>query len=109
MFSSCLTPSSLSSEPVSGDDLPITVWKGHRACTYPISTCVSYDHPSPSTSSFITSIDSISFPKYVKDVLSHLGWRCDMIVEMNALDINGTCDFLDLTFNKPLIASGCLL
>ena len=82
----CLTPvSSSPSDPISSDhDLLIALRKGKRQCTYPIASFVSYDHLSPSSFSFIASLDRVSIPKTIQEVLSHHGWRDAMIEEMNA-------------------------
>ncbi|TYK28330.1 Cysteine-rich RLK (RECEPTOR-like protein kinase) 8 [Cucumis melo var. makuwa] len=75
---------------IPNDDLPIALWKGKCTCTYPISSFVSYTQLSSPTYSFITSLDSTSIPNFVREALSHLGWRSAMIEEMTALDDNGT-------------------
>ncbi|XP_071900889.1 uncharacterized protein [Coffea arabica] len=92
-------------DPVSSDDLPIALRKGKRQCTYPVSSCVSYNHLLTSSCSFITSIDSISLPKTVHESLSHPGWRNAMIEEMNALDGNDTWNLVNLPARKKAIRS----
>ncbi|XP_071900983.1 uncharacterized protein [Coffea arabica] len=92
-------------DPVSSDDLPIALRKGKRQCTYPVSSCVSYNHLPTSSCSFITSIDSISHPKTVHEALSHPGWRNAMIEEMNALDGNDTWNLVNLPAGKKAIGS----
>ena len=92
-------------DPVSSDDLPIALRKGKRQCTYPVSSCVSYNHLPTSSCSFITSIDSISLPKTVHEALSHPGWRNAMIEEMNALDGNDTWNLVNLPAGKKAIGS----
>ncbi|XP_022857923.1 uncharacterized protein LOC111378870 [Olea europaea var. sylvestris] len=88
-------------DPMSSDlNLPIALRKGKRQYTYPISFFVSYDHLSPSSCSFVASLDSVTLPKTVHEALSNLGWREAMIEEMNALDANGTWDLVDLPAKK---------
>lgn len=53
----------------------------------------------------MTSLDTISVPKIVCEALSHPGWRATMIVEMNALNVNGTWESVDLPAGKKTI--GC--
>ncbi|EOX99943.1 Cysteine-rich RLK (RECEPTOR-like protein kinase) 8 [Theobroma cacao] len=98
------------SDPVSSDHgpslhLPIALRKSKRHCTYPISSFVSYDHLSSSSSSFVASLNSILIPKTVHEALSHPGWRAAMVEEMVALDGNGTWDLVDLPAGKKAI--GC--
>ena len=108
----CSPPSSLSSDPVvsipdddSSLDLPIALRKGKRSCTYPISACVSYDHLSLASRSFIASLDTVSLPRSVHEALSHPGWRDAMVEEMMALDHNATWSLVDLPLGKKAI--GC--
>ncbi|CAH9119777.1 unnamed protein product [Cuscuta epithymum] len=106
---SCPEPVPASSDLVSTSDLdlPIALHKGTRSCTHPISSFVSYSQLSPASCSFVASIDSISVPKSVKEALSHPEWRHAMVEEMNALDLNGTWDLVDLPSRKKSI--GCYL
>ena len=98
--------SSSESNPALSDiDLPIALRKGKRQCTYPISSFVSYYNLSPTSCVFLTFLDSITLPKSVTHVLSHPGRRNAMIEEMNALDVNGTWDLVDLPIGKQAI--GC--
>ncbi|XP_075076631.1 uncharacterized protein LOC107793242 [Nicotiana tabacum] len=98
---SSVDPTSCVSDP--SLDLPIAIHKGTRQCTYPISSFVSYDHLSTSSSSFIASLDSARIPKTVREALSHPGWNDAMIEEMMALDENGTWELADLPTNKKAI------
>ena len=70
--SSPLPPAS-TSNPVLSDDLPITLRKGKRQCTHPISSFCSYNHFSSHSYSFLASLDSNSLPNQVSEALSHLG------------------------------------
>ena len=66
------TPATSTLDPISSDDLPITVRKGKRQCVHhPISLFCSYNHLSSHPCSFITSPDSISLPNTVREALSH--------------------------------------
>ena len=38
--------------------------------------------------SFIASLDSISLPNIIHEALSHLGWYCALVDEIQALDDN---------------------
>ena len=60
---------------------------------------------SSSFCSFIASLDSISLPNTVREVLSHLGWRSAMVEEMQALDDNAMWDLVPLSIAKKAI--GC--
>ena len=85
--------------------MPITLRKGKRQCTYPVSSFASYDHLSPSLRCFTASLDSISLPHCLSEALEHPGWRAAMEEEMMALDNNGTWDLVHLpTGKKPI---GC--
>ena len=99
------TTATSSSDPVQDDDLPIAFRKGKRQCAHPISSFCSYDHLSSHSCSFIASLDSISLPNKVSEVLAHPGWLSVMIEEMNALIDNGTWDLIRLPARKKAI--GC--
>ena len=83
-------PAASTSNLVLSDDLPIALRKGKRQCAHPISSFCSYDHLSSQPCSFIASLDFISLPHKVSEVLAHPGWRSAMIEEMDALTNNGT-------------------
>ena len=68
-------PAASTSDPVLSDDFPITLRKGKRHCTHPISSFCSYNHLSSHSCSFIASLDSISLPTKVSKALAHPGWR----------------------------------
>ena len=44
-----------------------------NVCAYPISSFVSYDHLSPSSCSFVASLDRVSILKIIQEALSHPG------------------------------------
>ena len=71
-----------SSHPIQNNDLSIALHKGKCQCTQPISSFVSCNHFPSSSCSFIASLDSISLPNSVCEVLSHPGWRSAMVDEM---------------------------
>ena len=58
------------SNTVLSDDLPIALHKGKRQCAHPISSFCSL---SSHSCSFIASLDSISLPNKVSEVLAHPG------------------------------------
>ena len=111
MYSRCQNPlassptsAALSSNPIQNDDLPIALCKGKHRCAHPISSFVSYNHLSSSCCSFIASLDSISLPNTVCEVLSHPSWRSAMVDEMQALDNNGTSKLVSLPTGKKAIS-----
>lgn len=55
---------------------------------------------SPSSSCFITALESITVPKTVKEALSHLGWPTAMQEGMVTLDHNGTWNLVPLPSSK---------
>ena len=93
------------SDQVSDDDLSIALRKDKCQCVHPISSFVSYNHLSSYSRSFVATLDSISLPNTVHEVLSHLRWRSAMIEEMSVLDDNGTWDLVQLPVGKIVI--GC--
>ncbi|XP_028800234.1 uncharacterized protein LOC114755512 [Neltuma alba] len=86
-------------------DLPIALRKGKRSCTHPISSFVSYNHLSPASRAFVSSLDLISLPKTLHEALTHPGWRAAMEEEMAALDRAGTWTLVDLPVGTKAI--GC--
>ena len=54
---------------------------------------------------FIAFHDSLFLPNTVCETLSHPSWRSVMMDEMQALDDNGTWDFMSLPTSKKAI--GC--
>ena len=67
-----------------------------------MSTFVSYTHLSPTTSSFITSLNVIFVPKTVSETLSHHGSCQAMIEEMDVVDTNDTWNLVDLPMERCL-------
>ena len=59
-------------------------------CVHPIFSFCFYDHLSSHSCSFIASLDSISLPNIVREVLSHPSRRSFMVEEMQALNDSGT-------------------
>ncbi|OWM65682.1 hypothetical protein CDL15_Pgr017179 [Punica granatum] len=88
-------------------DLPIAHRKGTRSTAnpYPLYNFLSYSRLSPSYTAFLSSLDSVSIPRSVKEALSHPGWREAMIDEMSALDTNGTWELVSLPLGKTVV--GC--
>ena len=116
VYAQCLhppvsSPSSVAStsDPVLSDDLPIAHRNGKLQCTHPISSFCSYNHLSSHSCLFIASLDSISLPNKVSEVLTHPGWRSAMIEKMDPLTDNGTWDLVRLLVGKKaLVVDGCL-
>ena len=80
-----------------------------RQCAHLIAPFVSYNHFSFSSCSFIASLGSISLPNTVREALSHPSCPNAMVVEMQALNGNGTktcC--LYLLERRLLNVVGCL-
>ena len=83
-----------SSDPNPDPDPPIATRKGTRSCVgrpvdcytlysgfsdclrthHPITNFMSYDQLSPTFSTFVSSLSSVSMPSSVTEVLAHLGW-----------------------------------
>ena len=99
------TPVASTLDPISDDDLPITLRKGKRQCVHQISSFCSYNHLSSHSYSFIASLDSISLPNIVREALSHPDWCSAIVEEMQALDDNGTWNLVQLPAEKKVI--GC--
>ena len=93
------------SDPVLSDNLPIALHEGKRQCTHPISSFCSYNRLSSHSCSFIASLDSISLPNKVSEVLAHSGWLGAMIEEIDVLTDNGIWDLVCLPTEKKTI--GC--
>ena len=96
-------PATSTSDPVLSDDLPITLRKGKRQCAHPISSFCSNDHLSSHSCSSIASLDFISLPNKVFEVLTHIGLHRAIIEEMNALTNNCTWDLVCLLVGKKAI------
>ena len=90
----CLPSDPSPSDHASDDDLPIALRKSKHQCVHFISYFVSYNHLSSHSRSFIVSLDYVSLPNTVHEVLSHLGWHSAVVEEKKALDDNGTCDLV---------------
>lgn len=74
-------------------------------CAYPVSAFVSYDTLSPTSQSFVASLDSVVVPKSVAEAIVHPGWQKAMKEEMMALEQNHTWDLVKLPPGKKSI--GC--
>ncbi len=101
-------PSDTSVSAPSNDlDLHISIRKGKRQCksVYSIANFVSYDGLSTSTRALISSLDSVTVPKNVKEALSHSGWTDAMFDEITPLDDNQTWDLVRLPEGKKVV--GC--
>jgi hypothetical protein len=83
---------SLDPVPPASNSLPIALWKGTRSSVtkYPLCNFVSYQSLSPSLSSFISHLSSVSIPKTIKDALSDPIWLTTMELKIEALFL-GTC------------------
>ncbi|RZB75887.1 Ubiquitin carboxyl-terminal hydrolase 14 [Glycine soja] len=86
---------------------PIVIRKGTRSTRnpHPIYNFLSYLRLSPSYSSFVFSLSSLTIPSTVREVLDHPGWGQAMIDEMQALENNGTWELVPLPPGKTTV--GC--
>ena len=66
---------------------------------------MSYHRLSQPFYTCLSSISSVSIPKFVGDALAHPGWRQAMLDEMNALQNNGTWELVPLPSRKSVV--GC--
>ena len=84
---------------------PIDIRKDtHSTCNlHPIYNFLSYHHLTTSYCSFISSVSSITIPKYAKETLDHLRWRQVVIVEMQALEHNGTWHLILFHLDRRLL------
>jgi len=96
-------PPALTVEP----DLPIAIRKGICSTRNPSPhyTALSYHKLSQPFYTCLSSIFSISIPKFVGDVLAHPSWRQAMLDKMNALQNNGTWELVPLPSRKFVV--GC--
>jgi len=88
-------------------DLPIAIRKGIRFTRNPSPhyTVLSYHRLSQPFYTCLSSISSVSIPKFVGDALAHFGWRQAMLDEMNALQNNETWELVPLPSRKFVV--GC--
>ena len=84
------------------NDLLIAIWKGTHLSRnpYPIYHFLTYHHLSSLYSAFISTLSSISLPKFVQEALSHLSWKQAMVKEMIALHFTNTWDLVPLHVGK---------
>ncbi|RDX77992.1 hypothetical protein CR513_41795, partial [Mucuna pruriens] len=101
------TPDPLPSSPSHDSDIgwPIALRKGIHFTCNPHPIYLSYHRLSLSYFSFVSSVSSITIPKYVGEALNHLGWRQAMIVEMQALEQSGTWELVPLPSSRKAV--GC--
>jgi hypothetical protein len=77
--------------------LPIAQGKGVKLCTHhPVSNFVSYQHISPSYSSFLSKLSSLFVRRNLQEAFSDPKWRTTMQEEMKALHKNKTWDLIKL-------------
>jgi len=84
-------------------DLPIDIRKGIRS-TSPHYTVLSYHRLSQPFYTCLSSISSVSIPKFVGDASAHSGWRQAMLDEMNAVQNNETWELVPLPSRKYVVA-----
>ncbi|RDX78614.1 hypothetical protein CR513_41082, partial [Mucuna pruriens] len=103
------TPDPLPSSPSHDSDIgwPIALRKGIRSTRNPHPIYLSYHRLSLSYFSCVSSVSSITIPKYVCEAFNHPGWRQAMIVEMQALEQSGTWELVPLPSGKKAV--GCRL
>ena len=101
-------PAASTLDPVSSDDLLISLHKGKHQCVHLISSFCSYNRLSSHSCSFIASLNSISIPNTVQEALSHPGWHSAMVEEIQALDDKHGTLCLYLLERRLLVVVGCL-
>ncbi|PHT39465.1 hypothetical protein CQW23_23038 [Capsicum baccatum] len=87
---------------------PIGIRKGIRATRNQQPeryNCLSYHRLSPLYYTFVSALSNVPIPKNVSEALQHPGWRDAMIEEMNALQINNTCELVQLPKGKSFVGS----
>lgn len=91
-----LTPSPISTSQDPTLDLPIAIRKGTHSCVthHPIASFIQYKSRSPSSQSFVATLDTATIPKTISEPLVHDGWRHARIEEMLGLDHNQTWDLV---------------
>ena len=102
-----MDPSSSTSSHHSDSDWPIAIRKGTRSTRNPhlIYNFLSYHRLSPSYSSFVFSLSSLTVPSNVHEALNHPGWKQAMIDEMKTLENNDTWELVTLPLGKKTV--GC--
>ncbi|RDX91036.1 hypothetical protein CR513_27038, partial [Mucuna pruriens] len=100
-------PDPLPSSPSHDSDIgwPIALQKGIHSTRNLHPIYLSYHHLSPLYFSFVSSISSITIPKFVCKSLNHPGWRQAMIVKMQVLEQSGTWELTSLPLSKKAV--GC--
>jgi len=99
-------PSHLSpSVPTTEFDFPIALHKGMCSIGNHSShyDAWSYHRISPHFYTCLSSISSLSIPKYVGDALAHPGWHQDMLDELSAIKHSGTWDLVRLPSGKFVV------
>ena len=69
-----------------------------------LSNFLSNHKLSPTLNSFIPQFSTIEIPKSVKEALSNLNWKEDMLEEMRSLKKNKTWEIVDLPRRKKPIS-----
>jgi len=88
-------------------DLPVAIHKGIHSTRNPSPhyTALSYYRLSQPFYACLSSISSVSIPKFVGDDLAHPGWRQAMLDELSSLKNNGTWELVSLPSGKSVV--GC--
>ena len=86
--------------------IPIALRKGTYSYTmYPIAKYVWFHKLSQNYKAFTSNLSSVSLPKTIQEVLSHIEWRTIIIEEMKALKKNDTWEIVELLRDKMIV--GC--
>jgi len=88
-------------------DLPVAICKGIRSTRnpFPHYTALGYHGLSQPFYACLSSISSMSIPKYVGDALAHPSWRQAMLNELSALQSSETWELVSLPSKKSIV--GC--
>ena len=87
------------------DDLPIAIRKGTHSIynPYHVYNFLSFHCLSLPYFVFVSILSFVSIPTSTSEVLTHLGWKQEMVEEMDVLSSNGTWELVTLPLGKSHI------
>ncbi|OIT34578.1 hypothetical protein A4A49_58873, partial [Nicotiana attenuata] len=83
----------------------VTLSKGKANCSYPLSTCVSYENISDSYATALSSYSTVVEPQSYAEAVKDPKWIEAMKAEISALEENHTWSIVELPAGKVPI--GC--